>query len=336
MAVVKADGYGHGGASTAHCLQRAGVRAFAVACLREGIALRRAGVWGSILILGHPPAEEVPLLRRWRLIQTVADKAHELALSESGRTIRVHLALDTGMHRLSVPAEGAAALARLFRMKHPRIEGVFSHLCASDASDRRSAEYTQAQLARFHAAVDRLRSSGFDPGSTHIQASYGILNLPPQPCTYAKAGIALYSVDSGEVSAAAEAGLRPVLSLRARVVCVRRLRPGECAGYGLAFQAEGKTVLAVLSIGFADGLPWELAENGGRVLLHGRSCPMVGRMCMDQLFVDVTGVRPGDVATLIGQDSSLRIPAEEVSRRCGTITNELLSRLGGRIGRVIR
>ena len=130
-----------------------------------------------------------------------------------------------------------------------------------------------------------------------------------------------------------------MLSLRARVVCVRRLRPGEYAGYGLAFQAERETVLAVLSIGYADGLPRELAENGGRVLLHGRSCPTAGRMCMDQLSVDVTdlpGVCPGDIATIIGLDGTQRISAEEVSRRCGTITNELLSRLGGRITRIVR
>lgn len=337
MAVVKADGYGHGGAAVARCLQKEGVRAFAVACLGEGIALRRAGIWGRILILGYTSAEEVPLLRRWRLTQTVADEAHALALNDFGKPLRVHLAMDTGMHRLGVPAGDTAALARLFRMKNLRIEGVFSHLCVSDSPDQSS--YTQTQLTRFYDAVSRLRECGLDPGSTHIQASYGILNLPPQPCAYARAGIVLYGVDSGEEAAAAAAGLRPVLSLRARVVCVRQLRPGECAGYGLAFRARRDTALAVLSIGYADGLPRELAENGGRVLLHGRSCPMAGRMCMDQLLVDVTGlpdVRPGDIATVIGQDGALRISAEEVSQRCGTITNELLSRLGHRIGQVIR
>ena len=339
MAVVKADGYGHGGTVVAQCLQKAGIQAFAVACLQEGVALRRAGIRGQILILGYTPAEEVPLLNRWRLVQTVADETHGLALHDFGKPVRVHLALDTGMRRLGIPAEDAAALKRLFQAKNLRIEGVFSHLCTSDSPDRRSAEYTQAQLDRFYAAVNNLRKSGFHPGSTHIQASYGILNLPPQPCTYARAGIALYGVNSGETSAATEAGLRPVLSLRARVVCVRRLRPGEYAGYGLAFQAERETVLAVLSIGYADGLPRELAENGGRVLLHGRSCPTAGRMCMDQLSVDVTdlpGVCPGDIATIIGLDGTQRISAEEVSRRCGTITNELLSRLGGRITRIVR
>ena len=120
---------------------------------------------------------------------------------------------------------------------------------------------------------------------------------------------------------------------------MRTLRPGPRAGYGLAFQAERDTRLAVVSIGYADGLPRELAQNGGRALLHGQSCPMVGRMCMDQLFVDVTDlpqVRPGDTVTLIGRDGALTISAEEAARRCGTITNELLSRLGGRLGQVVR
>lgn len=335
MAVVKADGYGHGAAAVARRLQTSGVRAFAVACPAEGIALRRAGIRGLVLVLGYTPAEQAPLLRRWRLTQAVADEAHGRALNATGAPVHVHLAVDTGMRRLGVPAEDADALARLYGMKNLRIDGIFSHLCVSDHLDREALDYTQAQLARFYGAVDRLRRDGLDPGKIHIQASGGILNLPPQPCAYARAGIALYGAAGGGASPALDAGLRPVLSLRARVACVRRLRPGERAGYGLDFQAERDTLLAVVSIGYADGLPRELARNGGRVLLHGQSCPMVGRMCMDQLFVDVTGfpqVRPGDAATLIGQDGALTIRAEEAARRCGTIPNELLSRLGPRLG----
>lgn len=338
MAVVKAEGYGHGGAEVARCLQKSGIRAFAAACLTEGIALRRAGIRGIVLILGYTPPEEVPLLRRWRLIQAVADETHGAALDAAGRPIRVHLALDTGMRRLGVPAEDTAALVRLYGMKNLKIGGVFSHLCVSDEPGRSAKDYTQGQLARFYRAVDWLRDNGYDPGAVHIQASGGILSLPPQPCAYARAGIALYGVGSGGADTV-ETGLRPVLSLRARVACVRRLRPGEGAGYGLDFRAGRDSLLAVLSIGYADGLPRNLAQNGGRVLLRGRSCPMAGRMCMDQLLVDITdvpGVRAGDTATLIGRDGALTIPAEETARRCGTITNELLSRLGCRLGQVIR
>lgn len=339
MAVVKADAYGHGAAAVARRLQKSGVRAFAVACLAEGLALRRAGIWGTVLILGYTPAEDAPLLRRWRLTQAVVDEEHGAALNAAGVPVRVHLAVDTGMRRLGVPAEDAAALARLCRMKNLRVEGLFSHLCVSDCLDRASMEYTRAQLTRFYGAAEALRKNGFDPGKLHIQASGGILNLPSQPCAYARAGIALYGAGSEGASPALEAELRPVLSLRARVVSVRTLRPGEGAGYGLAFQAERETRLAVVSAGYADGLPRELAQNGGRALLHGQSCPMVGRMCMDQLFVDVTDlpqVRPGDTATLIGRDGALTIRAEEAARRCGTITNELLSRLGGRLEQVVR
>lgn len=332
MAVVKADAYGHGAVPVAQCLGREGIGAFAVACLKEGIILRKAGVKGTILVLGYTPPQAVPELCRWQLTQTVADEEHGRALNAVGLPLPVHLALDTGMHRLGVPAEDTAALARLYGMENLTITGVFSHLCVSDSCAPEDRAYTQQQLDRFFTAVDWLRENGYDPGAIHIQASGGILNLPPQPCDCARAGIALYGAAEGD-------GLRPVLALRARVACVRTLAAGERAGYGLDFRAERETRLAVLTIGYADGLPRDLPQNGGRVLLHGLSCPMVGRMCMDQLFVDVTDaplVFPGDIATLIGRDSSLEIQVAELAQKCGTIPNELLSRLGGRLESVIQ
>ena len=181
--------------------------------------------------------------------------------------------------------------------------------------------------------MDWLRVNGYNPGKIHIQASGGILNLPPQLCSYARAGIALYGAARNM-----EDGLRPVLYLRARVACVRTLATGEGAGYNLAFRAERETRLAVLTIGYADGLPRSLTENGGRVLIQGQFCSMVGRMCMDQLFVDVTGlpsVHSGDIATLIGRDGSLELRVEELAQQCGTIPNELLSRLGTRLSQII-
>ena len=334
MAVVKADAYGHGAVPVARCLQKAGVNAFAVACLAEGIRLRKAGIRGTILILGYTPAGEVPLLRRWRLTQMVADEAHGQALAGAGGRVRVHLALDTGMRRLGVPAEDHNAIARLYRLRNLNIQGVFSHLCVSDSLEPENTAYTQRQLDAFYNALDWMRSQGLDPGKVHIQASYGIWDLPPQPCAYARAGIALYGVQSAPGPVRRDLDLRPVLSLRARVASVRTLAPGECAGYGLAFHARRETKLAVVTIGYADGLPRCLPQQGGRVLLRGQFCPMVGRMCMDQLLVDVTdvpGVRPGHVATLLGAEGGNILQAEELATRCGTITNELLSRLGRRL-----
>ena len=220
LGVVKADAYGHGAVPVARCLQKAGVNAFAVACLAEGIRLRKAGIRGTILILGYTPAGEVPLLRRWRLTQMVADEAHGQALAGAGGRVRVHLALDTGMRRLGVPAEDHNAIARLYRLRNLNIQGVFSHLCVSDSLEPENTAYTQRQLEAFYNALDWMRSQGLDPGKVHIQASYGIWDLPPQPCAYGRAGIALYGVQSAPGPVRRDLDLRPVLSLRARVASV--------------------------------------------------------------------------------------------------------------------
>ena len=334
MAVVKADAYGHGAGPVARYLEAQGVKAFAVACLSEGMDLRRQGVGGLILVLGYTPPEGAEELARWGLTQCVADEAHGRALSAAGVPLEVHLALDTGMHRLGIPAEDHGAIARARALPNLKFTGTFSHLCVSDSASPEDRAFTRAQLDRFYGAVARMAAAGLDPGAVHIQASYGILNLPPQPCAWARAGIALYGVYSrGEDRPAADP-LRPALSLRARVAALRTVPAGEGAGYGLAFRAGGETRLAVVTVGYADGLPRMLAQTGGEVLVRGVRCPMVGRMCMDQLLVDVTGVpqaAPGDVVTLMGRDGGAEIRAEEVAARCGTITNELLSRLGSRL-----
>ena len=334
MAVVKADAYGHGAVRTCRRLQKNGVRAFAVACLSEGVALRKAGVRGTILILGYTSPEEVPLLRRWRLTQTVVDADHGRALNDQGHRIRVHLALDTGMHRLGMPVENRAEIAAMYRLANLKIEGVFSHLCVSDSITEQDESYTQKQTLLFFDTVSWMRKQGFNPGSIHLQARYGIWNQPAMPCAYARAGIALYGVRSDRNPVRRNLDLRPVLSLRARVASVRQIHSDEGAGYGLVFHAERETKLAVVTIGYGDGLPRDLSQQGGEVLIRGRRCPMVGRMCMDQLLVDVTEmdtISPGDVVTIIGRDGGQEIRVEEVAEQCGTISNEILSKLGSRL-----
>lgn len=334
MSVVKADAYGHGLIPVARRLEAEGVKAFAVACLEEGIALRQSGVQGKILILGYTSPGMAFQICRWKLVQTVADEDHGRALAAQGVPLSVHLALDTGMHRLGIPAEDHKALQHLYELPNLNIEGVFSHLCVSDSLEAKDVSFTCTQLERFYATVRWLKTHGLDTGAIHIQASYGIWNLPPQPCSWARAGIALYGVFSNDAHTERKLDLNPVLSLRARVASVRTLLPGEGAGYGLAFWADQMRRLAVVTIGYADGLPRSLSQQGGEVLLHGTRCPMVGRMCMDQMMVDVTDVpcvKPGDVATIIGTDGGEVIRAEDVAGQCGTITNELLSRLGQRL-----
>ena len=335
MAVVKADAYGHGAVIAARALWRHGVRAFAVATMEEGIELRRAGIRGTILVLGWTPAQFARRLARWHLSQTIADEAHARALSAQGVRLDVHLALDTGMHRLGVAWDDLDAQMRIFALPGLRIRGTFSHLSVADSLSKADVAFTREQSRRFFAAIEALRGRGCDPGLVHLQASYGILNHPAVPCDFARAGIALYGVTSDSQPTARTADLWPVLSLRARVASVRALAPGESAGYGRAFTARRPTKLAAVAIGYADGLPRDLPEHGGEVLLHGHRAPAVGRLCMDQMLVDATDVpdvRPGDIATLIGRDGAAQISAVDLAGQCGVLTNELLSRLGGRLG----
>ena len=338
MAVVKADAYGHGAVPVARRLRREGVNSFAVACLSEALELRRHGIGGQILILGYTPPDQAPLLSLHHLIQTVADEEHGLALAARGIPLRVHLALDTGMHRLGIPARDLPAIARMYRLSTLRIEGVFSHLCVADSPLPQHRAYTAGQLKLFYDTLERMRGQGLCPGQTHIQASYGIWNLPPQPCSLARPGIALYGVASDDPAPARDMGLRPVLALRARIASVRTLPAGQGAGYGLDFRPDTPRRLAAVTIGYADGLPRSLPGQGGQVLIAGRRCLMVGRMCMDQLLADVTDVpeaAAGDVVTLIGSSGPEEIRAEAVALSCGTITNELLSRMGARLPLVV-
>lgn len=334
MAVVKADAYGHGARIVARALFRAGIRTFAVACLEEGIALRRAGIHGRILILGWTDPGQAPLLARWRLTQTVADAAHGTALSHTGYNVHVHLAVDTGMHRLGIDCGDLNTIAALYRLPGIRVDGIFSHLCVSDSLTARDVSYTDRQVSAFRTVVDQLKAQGIAPGKVHLMASYGMLNRCENGFDYARAGIVLYGVYSDSSPVRFRPDLQPVLSLRARVASVRQLDSGESAGYGLAFTAMRPARIAVVTIGYADGLPRDMACHGGQVLIHGSFCPMVGRLCMDQLMVDVTEagtVQPGDTVTLIGCDGDAVIRAETVAKQCGTITNELLSRLGPRL-----
>ncbi len=337
MAVLKADAYGHGAVPVARALQRQGiVKAYAVACLQEGIQLRKAGIRGTVLILGYTHPDEARLLSRWRLTQAVIGEEYGRQLSQAarGRKIRAHLALDTGMHRLGVPSWDIEAAKRLYQLPNLDFQGVFSHLGVSDSLAPEDMAYTAEQVSAFYTAVMNMQAEGLGTGQLHLQASYGILNLPAQPCDYARVGIALYGVYSSWGPVQRRMDIWPVLSLRARVAAVRELEPGEYAGYGRAFQAERKTRLAVLSIGYADGLPRDFGERNGEVLIRGQRAPVVGRLCMDQMLADVTeieGVKGGDVVTLIGRDGASLIRAEDLAEQLGTISNEVLARLGSRL-----
>lgn len=354
MPVVKANAYGHGAGLIAGELNALGIRSFCVACVSEGVELRRQHIAGEILVLGYTHPDQFPLLDQYALTQTVTDHAHALELSAyacsaSRPCIRpdhsplpVHIAVDTGMHRLGEPAEHASQIREIFSLPGLHVTGMYSHLAAAGGTDAASRDFTENQIDTFYRLAARLKKCPDEHIPPHIrlhlQASYGILRYPLPDVDCARPGIALYGLLSNTADTQAYADrLRPVLSLRARVAAVHWLSPGESAGYDMAYTATRPTAIATVTIGYADGLPRSLAEGRADVLLHGRRAPIVGRICMDQLLVDVTaipGVQPGQIATLIGQDGQESISAADLADACGTITNELLSCLGPRLERL--
>ena len=339
MPAVKADAYGHGAVLVARELQDMGIGAFCVACAEEGVELRRNGITGDILILGYTHPEAFFLLKKYRLIQTVVDYRYGKLLNGYGKKIRVHVGIDTGMHRLGERSEKIKEIGRIFRLENLRAEGIFTHLSADETKDPAERAFTKRQGEAFYGVLEKLEKQGISGLKTHLLASCGLLNYPELGGDYVRVGIALYGLLSdGEAGENCPVKLYPVLSLKARIAAVKDLYQGESAGYGLDYKAGEDKKIAVLAIGYADGLPRCLSEGRGRVLIHGQSAPVIGRICMDQTIVDVTGipgVRAGESAVVIGRSGGEEITAYEIAKEVGTITNEVLSRLGRRLVRVI-
>lgn len=362
MPAVKAQGYGHGAVLISRELNALGVDAFCVAGIGEAIELREADIRGEILILGYTPPEDFPLLAQYQLIQTVIDYPYACLLSQAEADIHVHIGIDTGMHRLGIRCEEIDDIRAVYDLPHIVIDGLFTHLCASDSPLPEHRAFTEAQVRAFYQVVDYLKEAGCPCPSLHLLASYGLLTLLQGrsglreeqsrrfaerriasaelklAADYVRPGIALYGVMSTEADTGPWKGiLKPVLSLKAKVVSVRPLYAGEGAGYGIAFTAEEDMRIAAVSIGYADGLPRELSHGKGSVLIGGHRAPIIGRICMDQTIVDVSGIpriQPGDTAVIIGADRGEEITAGQIAEQCGTITNEILSRLGARLDRV--
>lgn len=339
MAVVKAEAYGHGAFQIATHLQKIGVKAFAVATIDEGIHLRHYGITGNILILGYTCPSRAKELRRYNLIQTLIDYDYAVAMDAQGVKIRSHIKIDTGMHRLGFDVADFGKVRNTFMLSNICVEGIYTHLCVSDSLDNEDIRFTKDQVAKFNQLLQFLSSIGFQRPKVHIQSSYGLLNYPEINCDYARVGIALYGVySSAEDRMNQKLNLRPILSLKSRVVLIKSIPKGESVGYGRAFTTGKDSTIAIVSIGYADGVPRNLSYGKGYVLIAGQKAPIVGRVCMDQMTVDVTAIpeiQVGMVATLIGKDGDSEIIVEEMAAHAGTITNEILSRLGQRLQIVI-
>jgi serine/alanine racemase len=300
----------------------------------EGVSLRQGGLDGEILVMGYTPPQDAGLLRSCNLTQVIADGKHAAALNNTGCELSVHIAIDTGMHRLGIEPHDLAEIEGVFACKNLRVEGLATHLAVPDSLDESDTEFTRAQFDKFRGVVSTLQSKGYNTGKLHMQSSYAILNYPGLTCDYVRPGIALYGA-LHNASVKEDPGLRPVLSLRARVAQVRRIKSGESVSYGRTFTANRDMKIAAVSIGYADGVPRQM--SGAQCIIRAQRVPVAGRICMDMLMLDVTEIEnaaPGDIVTFIGRDGDAEIRCEEFARNSGTITHEILSRLGWRLPRV--
>ncbi len=339
MGVVKADAYGHGAKAVARSLEKWGIRHFATATLDEAVKLREYGVKGEILILGYTDPGSFHLLWKWDLTQTATCPAHAGALEQYGRLhgtpLKVHIAVDTGMHRIGFLPEDLGEIQRLYQSSGLDVTGIYSHLCVADTEEEEDVSFSRRQAEIFRRVVEDLQNRGLELGKIHLLSSYAAVNYPEYAYDYARLGILMFGVKSSPGDyLRRDLDPRPVMTLKAHITSVREIGPGESVSYGRVFRAEKPTKIASVAIGYADGIPRCLSGGKLRAIVRGQYVHGAGRICMDQLMLDVTGVenvQTGDEAVFIGREGGAVIYAEELAENSGSITNELFSRLGARL-----
>ncbi len=335
--VVKADGYGHGAVTVAAGALSAGAEGLCVALVEEAAELRRAGVDAPILVLAEPPPHQYGEIVRTRARAVVytARAIDGLATAAAGTTpVRVHLKIDTGMHRVGAAPADAVALARHIAARPSLVlDGVMTHLAVADEPDD---PYTDGQLDTFDAVLAALRSDGIDPPLVHAGNSAAALAHPRSRFSLVRAGIATYGIVPGPGVAHVAGELRPAMALRARVSFVKRVPGGARISYGLRHRFGADTTVATLPLGYADGVPRRLSSTGGAVLIGGRRRPIVGVVTMDQLMVDCGDdpVAAGDEAVLIGRQGTEEVTAQEWASRLDTIAYEVTCGISARVPRV--
>jgi alanine racemase len=334
MAVVKANAYGHGLTEVARALAGR-VEMFGVANLTEARECARAAPGTPVFLLGAAlPAERPAVVREGFLpaISSMEEAAAYAALAEGGK-VDVHLAVDTGMGRMGVWEEEAVAMARtLAAMPGLEVAGVCSHLPVADDDD----VFTSAQLSRFRSVVEVLRGAGLSLPVTHVENSAGLIRFPEQAGSLVRTGLALYGVAPRPEF---QAQLRPALTWKTRVLLVREFEAGRGVSYGRTFITPRPMRIATLAAGYADGYPRQTSGKGATVLIAGQRCPVVGRVTMDQIMVDVSAVsavQAGDEAVLMGKQGGEEIAATELAAWAGTIAWDIFTGLGQRVVRCYR
>jgi len=348
LSIVKGNAYGHGGPEVSKALEEFGSDWFGVASAGEGMELRKAGVRKPILVLGgFWPGEEKNLVDH--NLTPAIHRCEHLALFEAAaakarkRHVSIHLKIDTGMNRLGLASTDMDCFARqLAECKHLELTGTFTHLASSEVlTDTPLGHQTDDQMERLHFALDRLRALRVAPGIVHVANSAAIAARPETWADMVRPGALLYGYHPGfdpmerRFEFETKLALRPVMSLRARILNVRSVAPGVSVGYNGKWIAERPSLVAVLAAGYGDGIHRSLG-NRGFVAIRGHMAPIIGIVSMDVVMLDVTDVPDvavGDLATVYGTDGDKLYPANVVARSIGTVTSDLISGVSRRVKR---
>ena len=336
MAVVKGYAYGHGNPQSAWAMLEAGATRLGVARVAEALHLREAGITQPIHVFSEPPPDAAALLIQHDLVPTVYTQSFASVLSEaaeeSGVRVPVHVKLDTGMHRVGVPAwEVGSAAKMLLTLPGLEVEGVWSHLALADQPDH---PFNREQLDLFTQLVTEMEGAGLRSRMRHLANSAATMSFPDAHLDIVRCGVASYGMWPGS-ALVGSADLRPALALKARVTMAKQVQAGDGLSYGQRYRMPGDNNVVTIAGGYADGYDRRLSGRAD-VLLGGKRHRVSGTVCMDQFMVDVGSedIRAGAIATLLGGDGDDRISAEELAAEVGTINYEITTRIPSRVPRV--
>ncbi|MBU3089096.1 alanine racemase [Clostridium gasigenes] len=341
IAIVKADAYGHGAIDVASVLLENGADKLGVAVITEALELRKSGIEAPILILGYTPLDFTKDLIDQNIEQTVYSLDYAIGLSEialeEGKQIDIHIAIDTGMGRLGfLPNEESLDdIEKINNLKNINIKGIFTHFSSADETDK---EYTMMQLNKFKQFNKSLEERGIKIKEKHLSNSAAILDMEEAYFDAVRPGIIIYGYYPSNEVIKEKINLKPALTLKSNIVHVKVLPKGEYISYGREFKTERESIIATLPIGYADGYTRALYKKG-KIIINGKSAPIVGRICMDQCMIDITDVGPvkvGDEVILIGEDQGIKFNADDIAKLLNTINYEVLCLIGKRIPRVYK
>jgi alanine racemase len=351
MAVVKANGYGHGAVEVAREALQNGAEYLGVARIHEGVQLREAGLEAPILIFGYSSPESAPILIEHQLTQTVYSAATAEALSRQaarrGKKIKVHIKVDSGMGRLGLlldtpaggsPEGGPAAdpiddVAAISRLADLEVEGIFTHFATADSADK---SYANRQLERFRDFLSQIDRAGLLPAVKHAANSGALIDMPDSHLDMVRPGIATYGLYPSDEVNQSHIDLKPVMALKSRIIHLKKVPAGFHISYGITHRTKTPTTIATVPVGYADGLN-RLLSSRGHMLVHGRKVPIVGRVCMDLTMLDVgalSGAAIEDEVVVFGRQAGETITADEIAASLNTINYEIVTSIAGRVPRV--